>query len=85
MNVYVMKNFTLREIYFDVAEGETQEAVQAHRKNPNSPVSHWNFTEEEIKWGTIDTDLHEQYARAFIQALRREPPEDDWTVVVGGE
>lgn len=85
MNIYLLKNFTLKEMYFGLTEGECSQAVKIHRDNPDSPVGHWKFDREEIKWGLVEGDLHETYARAFVQALRREPPEDDWVVVVGME
>ena len=83
MNVYIMKNFSLKEVYFGLAEGDTHETVRSHKGNQDSPVGHWNFDVEEIKWGIVEGDLHEQYARAFLQALRREPPDEEWIVVVG--
>jgi hypothetical protein len=85
MNVYIMKNFTLREVYFGLADDDSHAAVKSHRGNPDSPVGHWKFDVEEIKWGVVQSGLHEQYARAFLLALRREPPEDGWVVVYGGE
>jgi len=85
MNIYVLKNFTLREFYFGSCEGDSHEAVKSHRENPDSPVGHWQWKGEEIKWGLVGRDLHETYARAFLQALRREPPEDGWVMVVGME
>lgn len=85
MNVYIMKNFTLKEVYFGLAEGETKETVQTHKTNQDSPVGHWKWGVEDIKWGEVEKDLHESTAHSFLQALRREPPEDDWIVVVGME
>ena len=85
MNVYIMKNFTLKEVYFGLAEDDTHAAVKEHKTNELSPVSHWNWDAEEIKWGVVQSDLHEQYARAFLQALRREPPDDGWVIVFGGD
>jgi len=79
----MLKNFTLKEIFFGLAEGDSHEAVKTHKANPDSPVGHWQFDSDEIKWALVEKDLSEMYARAFIQALRREPPEDDWVVVVG--
>ena len=85
MNVYLMKNLTLQEIYFGLADGDCREAVTRHRDDPLSPVGHWKWGDEEIKWGEVERDLHEDSARSFLQALRREPPEEGWVVVVGGE
>ena len=85
MNVYIMKNFTLKEVYFGLSEGDTHETVMAHKIDPESPVGHWKWDDEEIKWGEVEPDLHEVYAKSFMQALRREPPDDGWIVVFGGE
>ncbi len=85
MDVYVMKNFTLKEVYFGLAEEEAKVAVNAHKSNDLSPIGHWKFDEEEIKWGVVQSGLQDQYAQAFMQALRREPQEDGWVVVVGME
>lgn len=85
MNIYVLKNFTLKEIYFGLAEGDARDAAKTHRNNPDSPVGHWKFDNEEIKWGTVETDLAEAYARAFMQALRREPPDEGWVTVIGAD
>lgn len=83
MNVYIMKNLSLKEVYFGLAEGDTHVIVKSHKGNQDSPVGHWRFDSEEIKWGVVESDLSEQYAHAFLQALRREPPDDGWVVVVG--
>ncbi len=85
MNVYMLKNFTLKEVYFGLAEDDTHASVKSHRGNPDSPVGHWKFEDEEIKWGAVEEGLHEQYAHAFMQALRREPQDDGWVVVFGME
>ena len=85
MNLYVMKNFTLKELYFGCCEGDTTTAVQKHKTDELSPVGHWKWSAEEIKWGVVQQDLHESLAMQFLQALRREPPEDGWVLVVGGE
>jgi len=85
MNVYIMKNFTRKEVYFGLADGDNHSVVKAHRGNPESPVGHWRFDDEEIKWGMVEEGLPEQYARAFLQALRREPQDDEWVVVFGGD
>ncbi len=84
MNIYIMKNFTLREVYFGLAEGDCREVVAAHEGNELSPVGHWRWDSEAIKWGEVEGNLHDELARSFIQALRREPPDDDWVVVMGG-
>ncbi len=85
MDIYMLKNFTLQEVYFGIADGETQATVNKHKNNPDSPVGHWKFGKEEIKWGIVEDGLSEMYANAFIQALRREPQDDGWVVVFGGE
>ena len=85
MNIYMLKNFTLKEVYFGVTDGECRDAVSGHKSSPDSPVGHWKFDSEEIKWGMVEKDLHESYAQAFVQALRREPQDDGWVVVMGGE
>jgi len=83
MNVYMIKNFTLKEIYFGLADDDTHTVVKSHKGNLESPVGHWKFDEEEIKWGQVQKRLPEQYAHAFLQALRREPQDDGWVVVFG--
>ncbi len=83
MNIYILKNFSLQEVYFGLAEGETYEAVTTHKGNQDSPVGHWQFDSEDIKWGQVEDSLPDQYAQAFLQALRREPPDEGWVVVVG--
>lgn len=85
MNVYVMKNFTLREFYFGLCDGDTAAAVNRHRTDLSSPLGHWKWGVENIKWGEVALDLSEALARSFVQALRRQPPEDGWALVVGGE
>jgi len=85
MDIYILKNFSQKEIYFGLSEGELKKTISAHRDNPDSPLGHWNWDGDEIKWGTVQEELYETNARAFMQALRREPPEDGWVVVVGGE
>jgi hypothetical protein len=85
MNIYVLKNFTQREIYFGVCEGDTAAVVQQHKGNDLSPVGHWKWAAEEVKWGVVGADLPESVARQFLAALRREPPEDGWVQVFGGE
>ncbi|MDP8240243.1 MAG: hypothetical protein P9X24_14230 [Candidatus Hatepunaea meridiana] len=83
MNIYIMKNFTLKEVYFGLADGDTHKVTKSHKDNPLSPVGHWKFDEEEIKWGEVNTGLPEEYARSFLRALRNEPPDDDWIMVYG--
>jgi hypothetical protein len=85
MNLYVLKNFTLREIYFGICDGDTSAAVKTHKSDNLSPVGHWKWGSEEIKWGEVEHDLHEALAQSFLAALRREPPEDGWVLVVGSE
>ncbi len=85
MDIYMLKNFTLKEVYFGIADGDTHAAAVAHKTNPDSPVSHWKFGVEKIQWGVVEDGLSEAFANAFIQALRREPQEDGWVVVFGGE
>lgn len=85
MNIYIMKNFTTREVYFGLTEDDCRSAVSGHKGNPDSPVGHWKFDEEKIQWGEIQTDLAEGVALSFIQALRQEPQDDGWVVVVGLE
>lgn len=84
MKIYLIKNFTLKECYFGITPADVRDAISEHRASPDSPISHWKWGEEEIKWGLVEDGLHEAYARAFLQALRREPQEDDWVLVVGG-
>lgn len=83
MTIYILKNFTLQEVYFGIAEGDLRSAVNEHKNNPDSPVGHWQFDSEKIQWGEVEKDLSEAYGRAFLQALRREPPDEGWVVVVG--
>lgn len=85
MNIYLLKNFSLKEIYFGMTAGHTRDAVASHRNNPDSPVGHWRFDSEEIKWGLVGEEMPEVYAPGYLQALRREPPEDGWIIVVGME
>lgn len=79
----MLKNFSLQEVYFGISEGDVHQAVKAHKGDQDSPVAHWKFEKEEIKWGLVQEDLSEVYARAFLQALRREPTEDGWILVMG--
>ncbi|MBT3231996.1 MAG: hypothetical protein HN356_04210 [Calditrichaeota bacterium] len=83
MNIYMLKNFSLQEVYFGLSENDVHQAVKAHKGNQDSPVAHWEFEKEEIKWGIVQGDLSEVYAQAFLQALRREPTEDGWILVMG--
>lgn len=81
MNIYILKNFTLQEIFFDTCETGAKEAAQAHKSTPDSPISHWKFDTEQIKWGIVQSDLAEGLAESFLTALRREPQDDGWTVI----
>ncbi len=83
MNIYIMKNFSLQEVYFGLTEDETRKAINNHKGNPESPVGHWKFDEEKVQWGEVQSGLPEGVAHSFLQALRRQPPDDDWIVVVG--
>ena len=85
MTIYVLKNLTLKELYFAVCEGDAAAAAQSHKGNDLSPVSHWKWDAEEVKWGVVGADLPESVAQQFLAALRREPPEDGWVQVFGGE
>ena len=84
MNIYMLKNFTVKEVYFGLTETDCKQAALAHKDNPDSPIGHWKWGEEEIKWGAVQENLYEGHAYAFLQALRREPQEEGWIVVVGG-
>lgn len=83
MDIYLLKNFTLKEVYFGLSEGELIESINSHKNNADSPVGHWNFEAEEVKWGKVEENLSELYAKAFLQALRREPPDEGWIIVFG--
>ena len=83
MNIYMLKNFSQKEVYFGLSEGDAHAAVISHRNNPDSPIGHWGFDRDQIKWGLVQEDLSEVYAPAFLQALRREPVEEGWVQVVG--
>lgn len=83
MNIYVMRNLTLQEVYFGLTDNECKDEVKRHKGDPESPVSHWKFDEEKVQWGEVESGLPEGVAYSFIQALRREPPDDGWVVVVG--
>lgn len=85
MDIYILKNFSLQETFFGLAEGKLQDTVTSHKNDPDSPVGHWKFDSEEIKWGLVQEDMHEANAHAFLQALRREPQDDGWVLVVGGD
>ncbi len=83
MDIYILKNFTLKEVYFGLTEDNPRDAVQKHKSDPESPVGHWNFEQEEIKWGKVEQDISEQFAQAYVQALRREPQDEGWIIVMG--
>jgi len=83
MNIYVMRNVSLQEVYFGLTENDSKEVVKGHKEDLESPVSHWKFDEEKVQWGEVQTGLPEGVAHSFIQALRREPPDEGWVVVVG--
>ena len=83
MNIYILKNFTLKEVYYGLAEGNAREAANTHKENLDSPLGHWKFGEEEIKWGLVQQEFPDNYAQAYLDAIRREPPEDDWILVMG--
>ena len=85
MNIYVLKTFTLKELYFGLADGDVQAAVQKHKGDELSPVGHWRWESEEVKWGEVGSELHEALAHSFISALRRQPPEEGWVIVFGGD
>jgi len=85
MNIYILKNFTLKEVFFGVSDADAPTAALQHKNNPYSPVGHWKWGTEKIKWGLVGGELADIYAQAFLQALRREPPEEGWIVVVGGD
>lgn len=85
MCIYLVKNFTRCELYFGMTEKSAREAVLAHRHNPLSPLSHWHWDREEIKWGEVQGGLPVETAAAFLQALRRQPPDDGWVVVMSPE
>jgi len=85
VEIYILKNFTLQEVYFGSADGNLQEVVRKHRTDPVSPVSHWKFGVEEIKWGVVQDGLPAGVTASFLQALRREPPDEGWVIVFGGD
>ncbi|MBM3327458.1 MAG: hypothetical protein FJY65_10895 [Calditrichaeota bacterium] len=83
MNIYILKNFTQREVYFGLAEEDSSKAVKSHKDNLLSPVGHWKWGVEKIQWGEVQKGLPAGAAAAFINALRKEPPEEGWAVVFG--
>ena len=85
MDIYILKNFSLQETFFGLADGKLQDKITSHKNNPDSPVGHWKFDSEEIKWGLVQEGMSPPNAQAFLQALRREPPDDGWELVVGGD
>lgn len=85
MNIYILKNFTLREQYLGATEDDSHAAVKAHKANPDSPVSHWKWGVEKIQWGEVQAGLPPGAAAAFLRALRKEPLDDGWVLVYGGE
>ncbi|MFN3820733.1 MAG: hypothetical protein ACK4OO_00245 [bacterium] len=85
MTIYIIKNFTRWEFYLGIAEKNPKEAIEKHRRDPWSPLSHWRWDKEEIRWGEVEGDLPPDTAIAFLRALRREPPEEGWTLVYAPE
>jgi hypothetical protein len=84
MNIYLLKNFTLREQYLGATEDDSFAAVKAHKGNADSPVSHWKWGAEKIQWGEVQAGLAPVSASAFLKALRNEPLEEGWVNVYGG-
>jgi len=85
MNIYIIKNTTLREQYLGMTEEDCHVAVKAHKANPNSPVSHWKWETQKIQWGEVQAGLAPVSAAAFLKALRNEPLDDGWVNVYGGD
>jgi len=85
MNIYILKNFTLREQYFGQSESPSREAALEQKTNPLSPVGHWQWGKEKIQWGEVQGGLAPASASAFLKALRNEPPEAGWVNVFGGD
>ncbi len=83
LNIYIMKNFTLREVYFGLSETSCESTVKSHKNNPLSPVGHWLWKKEKIQWGEVQGGLSAGAAIAFLNALRKEPQEEGWVVVFG--
>jgi hypothetical protein len=86
MNIYLIKNWTLKEQYLGATEEDSQVAVRAQKANPNGPVSHWKWDgTEKIQWGEVQAGLAPVSAAAFLKALRNEPLDAGWVNVYGGE
>lgn len=85
MNIYIIKNFTLQELYFGATEEDSHVAVKAHKINPDSPVSHWDWAKEKIQWGEVQIGLPAGSCLAYLAALRREPLDSGWVMVYGGD
>ncbi len=85
MNIYILKNFTLREQYLGATDDDSHAAVKAHKANPDSPVSHWKWATEKVQWGEVQAGLAPVSAAAFLRALRNEPLDDGWVNVYGGD
>ncbi len=85
MNIFIIKNFTLKEQYLGATEDDSHVAVKAHKANPESPVSHWNWGTQKIQWGEVQGGLPAGSAAAFLVALRKEPLDEGWVLVYGGD
>lgn len=85
MNIYIIKNFTLRELYLGATEGSSHETVKAHKANPDSPVSHWKWGVEQIRWGEVQAGLPTGAGLSYLAALRKEPLDEGWVQVFGGD
>lgn len=85
MNIYIIKNFTLKEQYLGATEDDSHAAVKKHKENPESPVSHWKWGVEKIQWGEVQAGLPAGYGLTYLAALRREEPDPGWINVYGGD
>lgn len=83
-NVYRLRNFTKKEIYYGTTEISVRERFKQHQTNDTKAIKHWNWIKNQIVYKTIRTNLSDKKAIEIAHKLETAKPPKGWTIIQTG-
>jgi hypothetical protein len=69
-SIYVVKNYTLKEVYFGTTRHKVRESLSDLRHHRARDAAHWDWDAQDIEWRIVSRRVPAPLAAALVWRLK---------------